>query len=214
MGLAVEVGTLAFCLKEDAEGAEWIQKNIDNINKILVENGISPHSEPTQLPELHSRAGVGSYPYSFLHYLRRFYARMINDPQWVPTPVPEGEDPSDDDVLDEESCMFTSHLLCHSDCEGYYVPVDFSEVIVSDNSDEICGCMLCSSYRLLEELVWMAPKLGISVTDGVLSDEEARRINRESFDETNPFFIELTVWISLFEAARLSIEHKTAVRFC
>ncbi|HEY5758634.1 MAG TPA: hypothetical protein VIU34_22565 [Steroidobacter sp.] len=31
-----------------------------------------------------------------------------------------------------------SHLLCHSDAEGFYVPIDFEDIIV-DNEDESRG---------------------------------------------------------------------------
>jgi hypothetical protein len=65
---------------------------------------------------------------------------------------------------------------------------------------------------LLEELVRIAPKLGIALDDGQLSDAEADKINKDSESEEG-LWIEKTVWISLFEAARLSIEHKTAVCF-
>ena len=58
----------------------------------------------------------------------------------------------------------------------------------------------------------IAPKLGIALDDGQLSDAEADKINKDSESEEG-LWIEKTVWISLFEAARLSIEHKTAVCF-
>jgi hypothetical protein len=45
-----------------------------------------------------------------------------------------------------------------------------------------------------------------------LSDAEADKINKDSESEEG-LWIEKTVWISLFEAARLSIEHKTVVYF-
>lgn len=212
MGLGIDVGYLADIMENDPEGVEWFQEEMAVINKALEENGIPPHVEPTKLPELKSRCELISYPYSFLHYLRRFYARATNDPDWDPTPVRDGEDPSEDKIVDKQSNKFESHLLCHSDAEGYYLPIDFEDVIVDDD-EEICGGLACSSYRLMEELVSIAPKLGIELSDGKLSDTEAQKINEESTTEASSFWIEKIVWLSLFEAARLSLEYKTAIRF-
>jgi len=50
------------------------------------------------------------------------------------------------------------------------------------------------------------------LVDGNLSDEEAGRINQEVAKQ-GALSIEKMAWISLFEAARLSIEHKTAIVF-
>ena len=72
--------------------------------------------------------------------------------------------------------------------------------------------MLGSSYRLVEELQVVAPVLDIEVDNGELSDVEADRINGLA-DEEGPFWIEKTVWLSLFEAARLSLKYKVAICF-
>ena len=68
-------------------------------------------------------------------------------------------------------------------------------------------------YKLMQELASIAPRLGI-VTDNLsLSDAEAGRLNQEAVGQTDPLWIKKMVWLSLFEAARLSIEYKTAVCF-
>ncbi len=211
MGLAIETGMLADLIENDLEGADWMRESLAKVNEVLAENNLPLHSEPEQLPKMQNRAGVLSYPYSFLHHLRRVYARVTNDPEWTPTPVPEGEDPAEDPVLAEEMCMISSHLLCHSDAEGFYLPIDFDDVIIDDH-DRVPGGFLGSSYRLMEELVRIAPKLNIILNGCQLSDAEADRINKLSESEDG-MWIENAVWISLFEAVRLSIEHKTAVCF-
>lgn len=76
--------------------------------------------------------------------------------------------------------MFASHLLCHSDCEGFYLPVDFEVVLIdSQDQDRIPGGLLGSSYRLRDELLAIAPALGITVSDGELADAEGDRLNHE-----------------------------------
>ena len=73
--------------------------------------------------------------------------------------------------------------------------------------------MLGSSQRLLEELVFVAPALGIRLDDGRLSDEEAERIDA-LIDEDDGLYREYVSWLLLYESARLSIEHRTAIVFC
>ncbi len=68
------------------------------------------------------------------------------------------------------------------------------------------------SVMLQNELVAVAPALGIRLENGQLSDQEADKLNRE-IEAQSPLWIEEVVWFSLFEAARLSIEHKAAICF-
>jgi len=204
---------LADLIEHDAEGAQWLRDNLAKVNEVLAENDLPRHEEPERLSPMQSRDDLLSYPYSFLHYLRRVYAHVTRDPGWEPTPMPEGENAAEDPVVDEETYMMSSHLLCHSDCEGFYLPIDFHDVIIDEtDQDRILGGLLGSSYRLMEELVSVAPKLGITLEGGRLSDAEAVNIN-EIGENEGPMWIEKTVWLSLFEAARLSIEHKTAICF-
>ncbi|SFH69959.1 hypothetical protein SAMN05421753_102129 [Planctomicrobium piriforme] len=213
MGLVVSVGVLADLSENDEEGAAWFRDALEQINEVLVEQGYPEHHEPEQLPEMECRDEVAGYPYLFLHYLRRFYAQASHNPDWEPTPLPEEADPTDDPLLEEQMGQLSSHLLSHSDAEGFYLPLDFTEIIVDEtDQDRIVGGLLGSSYRLLEELVSIAPQLGIQLNGNTLSDEEAEKINSDTEAELE-FWIEKIVWISLYEAARLSIEHRTAIVF-
>jgi hypothetical protein len=211
MGLAVEVGMLAYLLENDPEGADWLRESFNSVNAVLADNKLPTHREPESLAKLNNRASILSYPYSFLHQLRRVAAHAAEKPGWVAKPFPETEDPSADPVVDEQSAYLESHLLCHSDCEGFYLPIEFKEPI-GDDQNRIPGGILGSSVILQKELVAVAPALGIRLENGHLSDQEADRLNRE-IEAESPLWIEKAVWLSLFEAARLSIEHKTAVCF-
>ena len=130
------------------------------------------------------------------------------------TPVEDGVDPSEDPVVEDVLYSSQSHLVCHSDAEGFYVPVDFDEVLYSepDGDEQLAGGMLGSSYRLLDELVLVAPALGISLVDGQLSDAEAERIGK-LIDADQGLYREYVSWLRLYESARLSIAHKTAIVF-
>ena len=210
MGLAVEIGMLANLLDNDEEGAEWLRESLANVNAVLAELGLPTHSEPESLPPFDDRSIIGSFPYSFLHHLRRAYANWKQNPERIATPCPEDQDPASDPAIDEESCMLDSHLLCHSDCEGFYFPIDFTDVIV-DGKDQnrIEGGLLGSSYRLHEELMAMAPCLGISNAEG-LSDTVVDEI-RAAVETESELWIEKGVWLTLYEACRLSKQHGTAI---
>jgi hypothetical protein len=211
MGLSVEVGMLADLLENDEEGAEWFRDSIEAVNAVLLENNLPPHREPDQLPPHENRTLVGSYPYSFLHFLRRVAAHVAENPGWIAIPFPESSDPTEDPILSKQMSRMKSHLLCHSDCEGFYVPIDFAEVIV-DKDDRLPGGMLGSSFALMNELVSIAPALGVRLEDGQLGDDEVRRID-ESINAEAPLWIEKAVWQSFFEAARISLQFGTAISF-
>ncbi len=225
MGLCISVGIKAYVKINDSEDFAFYLKVFEEINKVLKENGLPEYHEPEDLPEMvmideqPSVAYYNSFSYSFIHYLRRFYARSVADPDWIPTLVAEGENPWEDEAVIDELAMLSSHLLCHSDCEGYYLPVDFDEVIFDfdkvifdeEGEDRIPGNMLGSSYALLKELKFIADKLKINLDEhGVilnLSD-----IHVEINNETG-FWIEKIVWLVLYESSLLSIKYNTAIVF-
>lgn len=227
MGLAVCVGMLAELLEDDPESAEGFEEELAEVNRVLAAAGLPPHNEPRGPLELDSRASIDGFPYSFIHYLRRAYAHRVLSPDWMATPLADDVDPTADPKIQALLDGCESHLLCHSDAEGFYVPVDFDEVLFDgDGGDEeeagdadieepagLPGGMLGSSQRLLEELVFVAPALGIRLDDGRLSDEEAERIDA-LIDEDDGLYREYVSWLLLYESARLSIEHRTAIVFC
>jgi hypothetical protein len=213
VGLAIETGVLADLLKHDQDGVKWLSDSLDKVNEVLKENNIPQHIEPTEISVLKRRNSIYSFPYSYIHYLRRVYARALSDPAWEVAHAGD-EDPADDPFVEEESMMFSSHLLCHSDAEGFYLPIDFQEVLMDEtDQDRILGGLLGSSHRLFEELVTIAPQLGISLDGDQLSDSEADKIFNDICSE-GKLHIEKNVWLSLFESARISIQNKTAICFC
>lgn len=213
MGLAVEIGMLADLNEHDEEGAQWLRNSLANVNAVLAEHGFPPHKEPEELASTDDRSIISSFPYSFLHHLRRTYARCKQNPHSAIAPCGPDEDPASDPAIDEESNMFESHLLCHSDCEWFYLPIRFDDVLVDEtDADRIPGGLLGSSYKLREELQAMAPCLGIQLQSGDLTDSEANNIRARVQAETG-LWIECGVWLTLYETARLSIKHNTAICF-
>ena len=67
MGLAISVGML----DED----EAYREMFDELAASLAQAGIAGYREPERVPDT-MRAHCDSFPYSFLHYLRRCYALL------------------------------------------------------------------------------------------------------------------------------------------
>jgi len=208
MGLCVSVGILAGLMDVDPEGVELVREELAMVNEILRKHGLPDHEEPTSLPKLNDRSGLSGFPYSALHCLRRFYARRIDNPDQIPPPLMEGEKPAYDPVVGRITSP-RHHLLWHSDCEGYYVPIDFPEVL---EDDRIAGGIVGSSVRLLDELVVVAAPLKIALHQRKLNDSDAAGIVKEG-KKGGPYWLERLVWLNLFEAARLSIEHRAVIHF-
>jgi hypothetical protein len=206
MGLTISTHYLVDLLANDAEGATWFRDHVKNLNAILAGEGLPLHVEPETPGTAKARRHVGSFPYSFLHYLRRAYACVHEDEPLVP--LAEGSDPTEDPMVEEANVLLDSHLLCHSDAEGYYVPIDFADIIVDD---AIPGGMIGSSQRLFAELVAVAPAIGIALDGSVLSDKLAAELAEEG--DRVPYAIERLVWLALFEAARVSIANGTLIVF-
>jgi hypothetical protein len=106
--------------------------------------------------------------------------------------------------------MMDSHLICHSDGGGFYVPIDFPEPLYDEPDGELGGGILGSSQAALRELLQVAPLIGIQMENKLLPDSTAEEINNE---ESGPYLIERKVWLKLFERFRLSVQHRTLVAF-
>jgi hypothetical protein len=210
MGLAISVGVLACGPDADPEAVASGRKAFRQINRLLAANGLPPHEEPESLPTLPHRGQCPSFPYAWTPYLYRAVAFARQAPDQF-CPVRTGENPYKDKLVDAELYTFAeSHLICHSDTEGYFVPIDFPDPLYDNRPGGLVGRVLGSSQQALRELVLTAPLLGIRLRGQNLSDKGARGIAKEP-DESHPYWIERKVWLSLFEAFRLSVEYKCAV---
>jgi hypothetical protein len=215
MGLAVSVGQLAFLHAHDPEGVEGLREALRAVNRVLAENGLPPHTEPESLPEIEDRVPLGSMPYSWLHYARRAVAYAMQ-PGRPFLPLREGEQPSEDPVYDDVLSSFRSHIICHSDCEGFYVPIDFPEPLydVLDDGEPgvIQGGILGSSQGGLRELLLAAPLLDMRLVGGRLGDEQAGAICREP-EGAHPHWIARQAWLYMHERLRQSVEYGAAAMF-
>ncbi|MBC6462350.1 hypothetical protein [Actinomadura sp. HBU206391] len=171
--------------------------------------------------------------YSGLHHLRRVAAHLAASGT-VPAPVEEN--PADDPVLkaayaggpahawtvkgefvDRRGAAAAEptfdHLIQHSDCEGYYVPVDFAPVLISD---DVLGGYVGSSQRLLEECLRVAEALDLPIDLDPDSDEIRDLLDGrvEPTVEWQRHGIASLTCLQLIEAAWHSIDTGAAIAFC
>ncbi|GAA1832643.1 hypothetical protein GCM10009682_58900 [Luedemannella flava] len=174
------------------------------LSDALAEEGVT-WSEPATTDESFS----AGFPYSWLHHLRRVLALVDRD---LPvTPVDETHPvEADREVVEEVSEMFSSHLLCHADDHGFYVPVYFDEPLFLPQES---GGMVGSTQGLLTELRRCAPALGITLSpDGSLPEAETERLHDLPGDDN--FRVESTVWLAMHGACQASLRSGCAIVFC
>jgi hypothetical protein len=212
MGLSINVGLLADLKVHDAEGAEWLRGQIAAIDALLHKKGLPTFSEPETLEAREPDGLMTGFPYSFLHYLRRAYAHVREELALVPRRGPLTD--ADFRVIDDVFMLLDSHLLCHSDAEGFYVPIDFNHPIFDDS---VAGGMLGSTQALLRELQTVAPALGIELRDGAPTPAARQLLQaadlEEDDSEDNGFWRERTVWHTLYELGSFSVAHQTLLVF-
>jgi hypothetical protein len=225
VGLNVIVGAR---LEDDPELLENLRADFAAVNEALREAGLPEHHEPESAdwtPVDYDMIG-----YSGLHYLRRIAAHLDNG---GPLPPPGTEESVDgDSVLERyydrawggstvrgflratfarnKSGRF-DHLMLHSDAEGFYIPIRFDEVLVSE---EVVGGMIGSSQGLYDELLEVARALGLPTDLDPDSDEllEAARSQGEG-EGWKAYGIESLTCLQLLGAARASVKHDAAIVF-
>jgi hypothetical protein len=154
-----------------------------------------------------------SFPYGWLHFVRRIGVHLRLDPAWS---LDEVDDPDDDDeyrrfgddYFDTE-VLEGCHLYCHSDSEGLYVPIEFPRVI---SGPGVPGGFLGSSQHLLRELTAVGQKLGFDWRGERPPDREMQRAIDPAQDVL-PLFREKYVFAQLYEIARLSVAWKSSIVF-
>ena len=107
------------------------------------------------------------------------------------------------------------HLIMHSDAEGFYLPLEFANVLFPDESLEIAGGMVGSSYGLLRECERIAAVLEIPADLDETSDAvwEAADSQGEGSLKWERYGIESFSCICLMQGCRKSIEARAALVF-
>jgi len=212
MGLAITSGILVDFKENEPEGYEAYKTYFDNINIILAKNNVTPHQEPDVLER--ASLSSGGFPYSFLHYLRRFAAHVWEnegDDNWKPILFSPDDEPGADSILEDHYSYMSSHLLTHSDSEGFYIPVELPEILFDNDEAPVPGAMIGSSYDLLRELKSLTKHLGITLNENNIVSN-LPELN-EKIQAKGNFWVETLVCATLLDAAKFSITNNTAIVF-
>lgn len=194
MGLSISVGNPA---AGDAEGEEYYRQAITALARALAEEGATPWAPPEPgTADGPAALPAAGFPYSYLHQLRRAFALHVEG-QPV-TPVTSAADlDAADRYIDDATSMLNSHLLCHSDTSGYYVPVRLGDpVFLAPDTKVAGGGIVGSCQDLLDELRAIAPAIGIRPESGGTVGDPG---------DDDPFAVEQLVWRALDDCCRASI---------
>jgi hypothetical protein len=150
------------------------------INGVFESFGLPLHREPFDVEDERTFE-CDMIGYSGLHYLRRLAAHLALG-RVLPPPGDDGA--ASDPVLSDYYKIFDAsfaraeaadmpfqHLIVHGDAEGYYLPVEFDDVIIPDASLEIAGGMLGSSHALLRECKELA--LALELPESLSFEDES-----------------------------------------
>jgi hypothetical protein len=224
MGLVLCVGIPPEVRESDPEYVEYFGRQMEAVNDVLESYGLPGHAEPFDIEDERTFE-CEMYGYSGLHYLRRLAAHLALRGE---LPAPGDEAAASDSVLEDYYKIFDAsfaqgkaagmpfqHLIVHGDAEGYYLPVEFEEVIIPDASLEIAGGMLGSSHALLRECRELARVLELPA-DLSPEDEavwEAVESQGEGEAKWERYGVESYTCLALIKACETSVETGAAVVF-
>ncbi|RST19591.1 hypothetical protein E2C00_00610 [Streptomyces sp. WAC05374] len=215
MGLNIVVGALVDA--EDDDYTEMVRADFVAIGELLERAGARQWTEPILDEE--DGAEFEAWGYTGLHTLRRLAVHLAADGH-LPEPLDGSQWATDDPLLGKVYEALPSdppgpfdHLVHHSDCEGYYVPVDFAHVIVDKKAP---GGYLGSSVRLLEETRRLAEALGLPEDLDPDSEEvfDAADTENPAAEGWQRYRVESYMCLQLLHAAKHSISTGAAIAFC
>lgn len=166
------------------------------------------HVEPEISPTIGSPRRGASFPRPWLHALRRLYARARLDGPILP--LAPGNSALQDSWLvdlfemDESGVVHPSHLACHFDDFGYFVPVFLFEPV---RNPAFPGGVVGSVDGLNEELVVCAKALGLDLDD--LEENGAGALMKAA--RSDPWAAEKFALGALWTASEEASEDKVVV---
>lgn len=216
MGLTVCVGT-----PKDVEDVirERYASDFRLINQLLKAEGVAAHKERVPSRDWWS----AEMSYGSLHFLRRFAAGVaVNGVPPEPlkknanaAAAPEIQTYWEKREANEIGAKY-DHLIFHSDAEGYYVPVDFPDVLNCDSAVPLPGDWLGSAIRLKHECADLATRLGLLPTIDFDPDDDnawkqLKKTTRGAVWHKYP--IEAFVCATLLLVCDRSEEYRSAIVF-
>ncbi|MFE4362042.1 hypothetical protein [Kitasatospora sp. NPDC056800] len=214
MGLSISVGLLYDQARNDAEGLDHHRSAFARLGRALVEEGIGWH-EPEITDPPRARTFSGGFPYGYLTQLRRILVLVnLGEPVTSALEVSGRQFDRDCEKIQDETSRLASHLLCHSDSSGYYVPVEFEDPLFLPDEAAVEGAgIVGSSLRLLAELSDLAPSIGINLDDESVPSGSGEAWEARDLAVDGPFATERFTWYQLYRACLASIEGGHAIVF-
>jgi hypothetical protein len=224
LGLALCVGVPSEIRESDPEYIAYFEQQVEAINGVLESFDLPLHHEPFDVEDERTFE-CEMYGYSGLHYLRRIAAHLALGRE-VPPPGDDGA--ASDPVLSDYYKIFDAsfargqaagmafqHLIVHGDAEGYYLPVEFDDVIIPDASLEIAGGMLGSAHALLRECRELAQALELPADLSVDDEQLWSAADSQGEGETKweRYGVESFTCLRLMRACEASIETGAAIVF-
>jgi len=154
--------------------------------------------------------------YNLIHHLRRYALHIeVNGKP----PLDCSEDPCKDELLlkiyDDELKTSFPHLIDHSDCDGYYIPVEFPKPIwikpsEIDIEEEVDNPLISigSTINLLKELETINKYLQVNIDDLENLENYSERITGD-----NNEFVKWC-WGVLYQMSTNSIKFSQPIIFC
>ncbi|MFC9285839.1 hypothetical protein [Streptomyces sp. NPDC057052] len=213
MGLNMVVGVLS---NAEDDYADMLRADFVAVGELLQRAGVPRWSEP-ELVEV-GDAEFEMWGYAGLHAVRRLAVHLAASGR-LPEPLQEARRAVGDPLLSKVYRVFPGdpagpfdHLIHHADCEGYYVPADFTHVIVDKKAP---GGYLGSSVRLLAETRRIADALGLPEDLDPHSEEVFEATDAEELADEGwqRYGVESYVCLQLLRAAKLSIATGAAIAF-
>jgi hypothetical protein len=211
MALSISVGPRHDQARDDAEGLDSHRAAFARLSQALRAEGIGWH-EPEITDPAPGHTFSGGFPYSYLTQLRRILVLTnLGEPVTPAAAVSGPRYDRDCEKIHDQMAMLASHLLCHCDDAGYYVPVDFDDPLFLSDAANVEGAgMVGSSQRLLAELSGVAASIGINPGD----ERETERPGLVVGTATDrPFQTERFACHQLYRACLASITGGHAVVF-
>jgi hypothetical protein len=238
MGLDIAVGWLASRVREGNDLAE-LKRPFDLLNEVLVEAGMAPHHEPLDMLE-DQIFEAQMWGYGGLHAIRRLAAYHVLKRR-LPPQLEDDADASEDPVLAKlyreherrhgngrkgwlAKWLSPSrpkprfqHLLWHSDCEGFYLPRAFPDVIIDEATPqrEGLGTMVGSAASLLEECQILAGLIDLPATIDPEDDQLWEAAESPSTDGPlwTRYGVEAFGLARLIQGCELALKHNAVLMF-
>ncbi len=233
MGMYIVVGALVSS-QEDPEGFKAWQEEFALLNRALKEAGLPEHEEPAD-PTVMRSWSVRAYNWNVgMNFLCRLAVYLwegrLLPPPGNPAIVPTHEN---EPLMDEYLSLGMgdarrggprfNHLLLHRIGCGYYVPMEFEEVIYPEGQlgDQVGG-MIGSSVKLKRELEILAEALGLPLDQDPdsrklweVADEQGRAgdCNWKGQYDWQRYGLESIACVQLYQACLKSIEKGAAIVF-